>query len=147
MNAPFRLIIKVRANIEEIPAIRGWAEKLGINSGLDDFAVEDVKLALVEIFTNIIKHSPGHGLDGQGNIRIVAAFDGEKSNKAGLRLLIQYRDGNFSPKNIKRPDFIAPGTGGYGVYLLGQIMHKYRTFTFSKDMVWVYIARNKGKRQ
>ena len=98
----------------EVAVVRRWvAEVLG-GAGFPRAAVADVELALSEAVTNVMVHS---GQRGDDCIRLTINVDDE-------RALVVVRDGGrcFDPARYRPPPLDDLAAGGYGVFLMREVM-------------------------
>jgi len=107
--------IVINSDIENITGTRHWAAQHAKAAGFDKNAVFAIELAVGEAVTNIIRHAydnqPGH------EIHLSLTID---DTKFGLRILDFGR--KFDPANQPPPNLDTPREGGYGIYLMKQVM-------------------------
>lgn len=111
--APETLTIPSR--LECIDDARQWVTARVRAAGFGDDPVGEIELALTEALANVIEHAY-HGDDGQ-RIELSVAADADA-------LRIRVRDWGESPPagEFQVRDLDDPGEGGYGVYLMEQLM-------------------------
>jgi serine/threonine-protein kinase RsbW len=107
--------ITISSRLESIDDARVWVTERVRGAGLGDDPVSEIELALTEALANVIEHS----YDGDPSKEIVVgvAIDGEA-------LSVQVRDWGraFDPGGYAARDLDDPGEGGYGVFLMEQLM-------------------------
>lgn len=90
-------------------------------SGYRDRAEERylIELAAVEACTNVIRHAYRSGSPGRIGLSV-------RPRKNGLEILVLDRGAPFNPTEIPCPDLADPGEGGYGIFLMREIMSEVR---------------------
>ena len=108
-------VLVIESQLDQVGKARQWAAKLARKAGFDNEAVFALELALSEALANVIRHA----YQGAGNreIRLSLAFDDEK-----LRLAIRDFGKKFDLTNYRPPDLSRPHEGGYGIYLMHELM-------------------------
>jgi serine/threonine-protein kinase RsbW len=100
---------------ESIDDARRWVAARARTAGLGDGPVGEIELALTEALANVIEH----GYDGDTSQEIVLEVE-----LAGDALAIHVRDWGraVDPSGYAARDLDDPGEGGYGVFLMDQLM-------------------------
>jgi serine/threonine-protein kinase RsbW len=78
-----------------------------------------IELAAVEACTNVIRYAYRNGPPGRIGLSV-------RPRGNGLEILVLDRGAPFDPTEIPRPDLANPGEGGYGVFLMREIMSEVR---------------------
>jgi serine/threonine-protein kinase RsbW len=107
--------ITIKSNIETVAHARHWAAHHAETADFDKNAVFAIELAVGEAVTNIIRHAyqnqPGH------KIHLSLTIDEEK-----FSLCIRDFGRKFDPANHPPPNLDTPREGGYGIYLMKEVM-------------------------
>ena len=107
--------LTIPSRVECIDDARGWVGGRVREAGFDDEAVGEIELALTEALANVIEHAyrgaPEH------RIEVGAGLDG-----ATLRVTVRDWGEYFDPAAFRGRDLDDPGEGGYGVFLMTQLM-------------------------
>jgi serine/threonine-protein kinase RsbW len=107
--------IIIDSDIDTIADVRHWAAQHAKATRFDKDAVFAIELAVGEAVTNIIRHAydnqPGH------EIHLSLTID---EAKFCLRILDFGR--KFDPASQPPPNLDTPREGGYGIYLMKQVM-------------------------
>ena len=122
MSVKDRLVIDSR--LEAAAQAREWIAERAKQARLSRETVSDLKLALTEAITNVVRHSyddePGH------QIILSWAVDDET-----LTLTIRDFGRPFDASNYQSPDLSELQTGGYGIFLIQSLMDEVRYDTSS----------------
>lgn len=111
--------LSVKASTDQIATVRNFVANHALAFGFSERDVEDIRLAVDEAFTNIIKHAynydAGRDVDIQlkpsGNTFRISLYDqGEPFDTS-----------NYSEPNVEE-QIKAKKRGGVGVYLIKQLM-------------------------
>jgi len=78
-----------------------------------------IELAAVEACTNVIRYAYRDGPPGRIGLSV-------RPTKNGLEILVLDRGAPFNPTEIPRPDLANPREGGYGIFLMREIMSEVR---------------------
>lgn len=115
-------VIQVQSDPKYLSVVRAVTTKMGELYGMSDTAIEDVKLAVDEACSNVIKHA--YGGDPSQSIRI--RF---RMVQKGFEVLIEDDGPKVQPESIEGRclDDIRPG--GLGVHL---IRRAFDIFTFDQ---------------
>lgn len=111
--------ISVQASTEHLAEVRDFVARHASEFGFKKQDVNDIRLAVDEAYTNIIKHA--YQNDGDKSVDIELGYN---SNTFWVSLL---DTGNtFDPKNYTKPDvrqkMKEKKRGGVGVYLIRKLM-------------------------
>lgn len=111
--------ISVHASTKHLAEVRDFVAKYAAEFGFKKQDVADIRLAVDEAYTNIIKHSYKH--DEQKLVDIELGYD---SNEFWVSLLDT--GDAFDPSNYSKPDvrqkIKEKKRGGVGVYLIKRLM-------------------------
>ncbi len=78
-----------------------------------------MELAAVEACTNVIRYAYRGGSPGRIGLSV-------RPRKDGLEILVLDRGDPFDPTGVPKPDVANPGEGGYGIFLMREIMSEMR---------------------
>lgn len=111
--------MSVRASTEHLAEVRDFVARHASKFGFKKKDVDDIRLAVDEAYTNIIKHA--YNNDGDQSVDIELGYN---SNTFWISLL---DTGNtFNPRNYSKPDvrkkIKEKKRGGVGVYLIRKLM-------------------------
>ena len=98
---------------------RAWLAAIASGAGFDSGEVHDVNLALSEACANAHRHAYAGRRDGV--IEIDASWDLE-----ALRIRVRDHGVRFDPEAWRPPDLDDPTEGGYGVFLIRNLMDDVR---------------------
>lgn len=107
--------LTIQSRLDLVAEARQWATEQARAAGFDEEGVSAIELALAEALTNVIQHA--YQGDANQEIRLVLRIDDEK-----LTLTIRDFGRKFDPRAYTPPDLETPSEGGYGVYLIHQLM-------------------------
>ena len=107
--------IVINSDIENIADTRHWAAQHAKTAGFDKDAVFAIELAVGEAVTNIIRHAYNNQPDHE--IHLSLTID---DTRFGLRI-IDFGH-KFDPAGQPPPNLDNPREGGYGIYLMRQVM-------------------------
>ncbi|MDX1636681.1 MAG: ATP-binding protein [Balneolaceae bacterium] len=109
----------VQASTEHLADVRNFVAKHAVDFGFKKQDVADIRLAVDEAYTNIIKHAYNHDDSKSVNIKL-----GYNSNEFWVSLLDSGR--RFDPSSYTEPNvkekIKQKKRGGVGVYLIKQLM-------------------------
>ena len=114
-----KLVIESR--LEATVEARRWTAKHARAAGFDADSVFAIELAVGEALANIIEHAYG-AKPGQ-EIHLTLTIDASK-----LSLLVRDFGRKFDKATYQPPNFNIPKEGGYGVYLIRQMMDEVTYF-------------------
>jgi anti-sigma regulatory factor (Ser/Thr protein kinase) len=102
------------ATLADVPAVLALAEAAALEAGAGSEGVFELKLALEEAFTNVVRHGYGGG-PGPVSVRIV-------SDGRAIVVRLEDRAVPFDPTALPEPDLDVPLEerlpGGLGVHLM-----------------------------
>jgi serine/threonine-protein kinase RsbW len=98
-----------------IDAARRWAAERARSAAVADDTISEVELALTEALSNVISHS----YEGHPGENLQLSLDIDESR---LALGIRDRGKPFEPQRYQPPDLDEPAAGGYGVFLIEELM-------------------------
>lgn len=109
--------LTIESRLEVIADARRWAAQYAKEAGFAKDDVFSIELAVGEALTNIIRHAykdqPGH------KIHLSLTID-----KIEFRLRIRDFGQKFDPTHHPPPNLDVPHEGGYGIYLIKEVMDK-----------------------
>jgi len=107
--------LKVPSRLDSIDEARSWVTDRVRAAGFGDEAVGEVELALTEALANVVEHA----YQGSGDevIELGVELDGTT-----LRVRVRDWGRYFDPASYRGRDLDDPGEGGYGVFLMSQLM-------------------------
>jgi len=118
--------ISVQASTEHLAEVRDFVAKHALDFGFKKQDVADIRLAVDEAYTNIIKHA--YKNDEHKSVDIELGYN---SNKFWISLLDT--GDAFDPSNYSEPDvrqkIKEKKRGGVGVYLIKKLMDNVEYFT------------------
>lgn len=101
--------------LRAIDEVREWANHHVAEAGVDEEFAFAVEIALAEALANVVRHSfrgePDHV------VPVTLEIDDREA-----RITIRDRGEPFDPSPYRPPDLDHASTGGYGVYLIEQVM-------------------------
>lgn len=110
-----RVWFTLRSEMSEISGLSQRVLRLGKDRGLPDEAVADVRLALEEVVSNIIRHA--YAGKGDREIQVLLGLQGDE-----ITVEVQDEGAPFNPLEHPEPDAGVPAedrrSGGYGILLL-----------------------------
>lgn len=121
-NRAGRALFWTRAETGRLAAISGFLqEALSREGPYRDNPDERylVELAVIEACTNVIRYAYGPGSSGKLGLFL-------RRTGSGLEILILDQGAPFDPTRVAPPDLTAPKEGGYGIFLMRQIMTEVR---------------------
>jgi serine/threonine-protein kinase RsbW len=111
-----------RATLADVPAVLALAEAAAARAGAGDEAAFELKLALEEAFTNVVRH--GYGAE-PGPVEIKVSAEG-----GALTVHLEDRAPHFDPTAVPPPDLDSPleyrVPGGLGIHLIRQSVDEWR---------------------
>lgn len=115
MPAMLRDTFVLPTRLASIDDARQWASGHARSAHVGDEAVAAVELALTEALANVIQHSYEDAVDEE--ILLALEIDDEK-----LEIDIHDRGKPFDRDSYRPPDLDNPAAGGYGIYLMEELM-------------------------
>jgi anti-sigma regulatory factor (Ser/Thr protein kinase) len=107
--------LEIDSRLDAIDEARQWVSDRARQAGFGEDPVGEVELALTEALANVIEHAY-KGDDSQRIVLAVAVEDGV------LRVRVRDWGAYFDPASYRGRDLDDPGEGGYGVFLMSQLM-------------------------
>ncbi|MEX0994879.1 MAG: ATP-binding protein [Balneolaceae bacterium] len=111
--------IKVNASTRHLAKVRNFVEKYADKFGFDEKTVSDIRLAVDEACTNIIKHA--YQFDESKDVEIKLGFKDD-----WICISLTDQGNTFNPESYSKPDIQKQmklkKRGGVGVYLIRQLM-------------------------
>jgi serine/threonine-protein kinase RsbW len=111
-----------RATLADVPAVLALAEAAAARAGLGAGEAFELKLALEEAFTNVVRH--GYGAE-PGPVEIQVSAEGGE-----LTVQLEDRAPHFDPTSMPPPALDAPleyrMPGGLGIHLIRQSVDEWR---------------------
>ena len=130
----------VGASTENLSEIRDFVGGHALDYGFDDRKVADIRLAVDEACTNIIKHA--YGNDPEENLEITIEVDDEKF----MIFLIDKGEG-FDVKTYQKPNLKSQieqkKRGGMGVHLMLNLMDEV-TYKVKNNMNVLCMSKNRN---
>jgi serine/threonine-protein kinase RsbW len=108
-------VLSVESRVEAIDAARTWVTERVRAAGANEDTVGEIELALTEALANVIEH----GYQGDETQKIEVGFEVEA---ARLRVSVRDWGRQADPAAFESRDLDDPGEGGYGVFLMEQLM-------------------------
>ena len=107
--------ITISSEVEQIDDARRWVTDHARAAGVDDDAIFDLELALTEALANVVAHAYSGEPDHEILLGVVVGDD---------RVEVSVRDWGrpFDRAAYEPRDLDDPGEGGYGVYLIDELM-------------------------
>jgi len=114
-----RHILTVAATTRHLALVREFIARYARSYGLSQDTIQNIRLAVDEAFTNIVKHA--YGGDEHKNITVEVGLE-----NGAFRVALIDLGRPFNPATYREPDI--PGRiqngkrGGVGIYLIRQLM-------------------------
>jgi len=105
----------IQSRLDRIAEARWWVTQRTRAAGFDEESVFAIELALAEALANVVEHA--YQGDETREIRLTLRIDDEK-----LALTIRDFGHKFDLEAYTPPNLDDPAEGGYGVYLIHQLM-------------------------
>lgn len=107
--------LTIESRVERIDGARQWVTDRVRAAGFGDEDIGEIELALTEALANVIEHAylqePGHQIELWTELE-------ERTARIRVRDFGKY----FDPASYRGRDLDDPGEGGYGVFLMSQLM-------------------------
>jgi len=113
------VVIKVRSDPKYLSLVRSVTAKVGELCGLSESTTEDIKLAVDEACSNVIKHAYG----GDTHQSILVKY---RMTKKGFEVLIEDSGVKVQPDSIEGRDLEDIRPGGLGVHLIKRAFDFYQ---------------------
>ena len=108
-------VLSVDSRLEAIDAARTWVTERVRAAGANDDTVGEIELALTEALANVIEH----GYEGDQTQKMEVGVEVEADR---LRISVRDWGRQADPAAFESRDLDDPGDGGYGVFLMEQLM-------------------------
>jgi serine/threonine-protein kinase RsbW len=115
MAAPIHETFAIPTEVAAIDDARRWASAHARSAAVDDVAISEVELAMTEALANVI----GHSYEGRQGEELLLSLEIDDSR---LVLGIRDRGRPFDPASYQPPDLDNPSEGGYGIFLIEELM-------------------------
>jgi len=129
----------VNASTSRLADVRKFIAEKAQNFGFDEKDVSDIRLAVDEACTNIIKHA--YKYDDKQNVEILIGIDDDK-----LFVTLTDTGETFDPSKYSKPDLRkqmkAKQRGGVGVYLIRKLMDEVE-YLKKKDHNMIRMYKNR----
>jgi serine/threonine-protein kinase RsbW len=113
--------ILVTASTDQIADVRNFVAKHASNAGFCSEDVDDIRLAVDEAYTNVIKHA--YNFDSSKLVTIRVGFNGQE-----FLITIADEGRSFNPDTYSEPNIkeriMLRKRGGVGVYLIHKLMDR-----------------------
>jgi len=113
------VVIKVQSNPKYLSLVRSVTAKMGELYGLSESTTEDIKLAVDEACSNVIKHAYG----GDTHQSILVKY---RMTKKGFEVLIEDNGIKVQPESIEGRSLNDIRPGGLGVHLIKRAFDFYQ---------------------
>lgn len=111
--------LSVEASTEHLAEVRDFVASHAENIGLNQKMISEIRLAVDEAYTNIIKHAYSNNSTEKVNIEI-----GSDDDQLWITLIDSGK--SFDPESYREPDLMKrikeKKRGGMGVYLIRKVM-------------------------
>jgi len=111
--------LSVEASTEHLAEVRDFVASHAENIGLNQKMISEIRLAVDEAYTNIIKHAYSNNSTEKVNIEI-----GSDDDQLWISLIDSVK--SFDPRSYREPDLMKrikeKKRGGMGVYLIRKVM-------------------------
>lgn len=107
--------LTIASRVECIDDARRWVAERVRGAGFPDDAVGEIELALTEALANVIEHAYQGASDERIEVGVLV-------DAAALRVTVRDWGRYLDPASYRGRDLDDPGEGGYGVFLMSQLM-------------------------
>ena len=107
--------IEIAGNPNSLALVRKILATCSLSLQFSSVFINDIKLAVTEACTNVIKHAYHHDHAKRFSLSI-------EVNEQIFVVKVTYFDSNFNPQEIPTPDLNAINEGGLGVFIMRNIM-------------------------
>jgi anti-sigma regulatory factor (Ser/Thr protein kinase) len=110
--------LEVAGGDEIVPLVRAWAAATAAALGARPQVASDFALAVSEACTNVVRHA--YARAGAPDSRLILSAE-----RDGATIVMRLRDFGckFDPSRVPVPNLDGePSIGGYGIYLMRQVM-------------------------
>lgn len=132
MNVEDRLVIDSR--LEAVAQARDWLAERASQAGFPPSMINDLKLAFTEAATNVVRHAYG----GQPGHEIILSL---ATDDEALTLTIRDFGRQFDTDRYQEPNLSEPQEGGYGVFLMHNLMDEVRYDTPEEGTTLTLVKR------
>jgi len=108
------LCLSVPSKPEYVSVVRLTVSAISSRMGFNIEQIEDIKVALAEACTNVIKHGE---CKKNSNYLVEFVVDDEK-----IAITIKDEGNGFSSQNVCEPDLKCPKEGGLGLFIIKSLM-------------------------
>lgn len=115
--------LTLAASLAEVTRARAWALEQARVAGLGEDDAFALELALAEALTNVVRHAYGGQAPDRGGEDIVL---GLRVDADDLRITVRDWGHATPPARAPEIDLDEPRTGGYGLFLLEELMDEVR---------------------
>lgn len=107
------------ADLTQLGRVRAFVRERASAAGFVAPALGEIELAVTEAVSNVMRHA--YGGDTSQEVTLEVTVDDRE-------LVIELVDQGSSPENLPKtmPDLDDPGPGGYGLYLIREVMDEVR---------------------
>lgn len=119
MAERFTASIAVASDPARFRQARAWLAALAQRAGLDEGSTHDLLVAFSEACTNAHRHGYAGRRDGRIEIDV-------RSEPEALEVRVRDFGRRFDPDDVPEPVFEDPGEGGYGLFLMRNLMDDVR---------------------
>jgi serine/threonine-protein kinase RsbW len=109
--------LTIASRLECIDDARAWVSERVRAAGFGDEPVSEIELALTEALANVMEHS--YAGDTSKEIAVTVVGD-----EHSLRISVRDWGTSFDPAGYSPRDLDDPGEGGYGVFLIDELMDR-----------------------
>jgi serine/threonine-protein kinase RsbW len=111
----FSQTLIIQSRLEATTEARQWIGQVAQQAGFDADTVFNIELAVGEALANVVRHA--YQGETEHKIHLTLSIDDEK-----LYLTIRDFGQKFEPDTYKPPDLDSPTEGGYGIFLMYELM-------------------------
>ncbi len=110
-----RMQIRIPGNPRYLAFVRRLVGTLSAAVNLTGHPLDDLKLAITEACTNVIKHA--YKYDARKTLALLV-----NASEHGIVMTLRYEDPGFEPDKIPQPDLSQLREGGLGVFIIRHVM-------------------------
>lgn len=110
--------LRVPGKPEYVGAVRLAISSVANQHGFDIEAIEDIKVAVSEACTNIVKHCETESSDGESIVYEVNC----ELHEDKIVISVQDNAGGYEISEYKEPDFNFEQEGGLGIFIIKALM-------------------------
>ena len=139
-NAALLEALSIQSEPARIRDARRWVTSIARSAGFSEGETHDVAVALSEVCSNSLRHSYGGRTDGRIDLEA-------RVERGLLRLTVRDYGESFDVAAYRAPMLSEPSEGGYGVYLIRNLMDdvEYTNMGAGTRVVLVKSRRPKGE--